>query len=466
MDIFTVDIAAEAAEAKKAKEAALQARLAAEQKAKAEAEAQKAEPEELVGPEVPAEAEEPVVTVDIKPKKIRARKKADGRSAVIAGASVVLSAALLFGAATLAMPKQSFSENENRVLAAMPEFSFASLWDGAFRTGFEAWFADHFAGRDTWSALHHLVETAAGRKDSGGVYLGREDHLFLIPTAPEAENVKNLSEAINAFTEAYGELNHYFAVAPNAIWTQRDLLPANTEAPDQQVQLESFTNDLENVNIVDLCAMLSPRRDEYIYYLTDHHWTTLGAKYAFDAIAAKMELGPLVSNYDTHVVSESFEGTLASKSGSHKVKDTIEIRVPKTDIEYYVYYADSGESAGSMYQRSYLDTKDQYAVFFGGNHALLQIRTTADTGRRLLVFKDSYANAVMQLLYPYFDEIIMVDPRYYYDSLKPVMNQYGITDVLYLYNADTFFNDTSLADVLTEAAEPQAEPAPGSESVG
>ena len=458
MEIITVDIAAEAAEAKKAKEAALRARLA-EQKAKAAAEAEAA-PEELTEPE------EPVVTVDIKPKKIRTRNKAEGRSAVIAGASVVLSAALLFGAATLAMPKQTFSENENRVLASMPEFSLSSLWDGSFRTGFEAWFADHFAGRDTWSALHHLVQTAAGRKDSGGVYLGKEDHLFLIPTAPEAENVKNLTEAINAFTQAYGELNHYFAVAPNAIWTQRDLLPANTEAPDQQVQLESFTNDLENVNIVDLCAMLSPRRDEYIYYLTDHHWTTLGAKYAFDAIAAKMDLRNLAEKYDTYVVSEQFEGTLASKSGIHNVRDTIEIRVPKTDIEYYVYYADSGESAGSMYQRSYLDTKDQYAVFFGGNHALVQIRTTADTGRRLLVFKDSYANAVMQFLYPYFDEIIMVDPRYYYDSLKPVMNQYGVTDVLYLYNADTFFNDTSLADVLTEAAEAPAEPAPGSESVG
>ncbi len=459
MEIFTVDIAAEAAEAKKAKEAALRARLA-EQKAKTAAEAEEAAPEALTEPE------EPVVTVDIKPKKTRARQKTAGRSAVIAGASVVLSAALLFGGATLAMPKRTFSENENRVLAAMPEFSFSALWDGSFRTGFEAWFADHFAGRDTWSALHHTVQTAAGRKDSGGVYLGKEDHLFLIPTAPDAENVKNLTEAINAFTQAYGELNHYFAVAPNAIWTQRDLLPANTEAPDQQVQLESFTNDLENVNIVDLCAMLFPRRDEYIYYLTDHHWTTLGAKYAFDAIAAKMDLRNLAEKYDTYVVSEQFEGTLASKSGIHNVRDTIEIRVPKTDIEYYVYYADSGESAGSMYQRSYLDTKDQYAVFFGGNHALVQIRTTADTGRKLLVFKDSYANAVMQFLYPYFDEIIMVDPRYYYDSLKPVMNQYGVTDVLYLYNADTFFNDTSLADVLTEAAEAPAEPAPGSESVG
>ena len=61
--------------------------------------------------------------------------------------------------------------------------------------------------------------------------------------------------------------------------------------------------------------------------------------------------------------------------------------------------------------------------------------------------------------------VVMVDPRYYYDSLIPVMNQYGITDVLYLYNADTFFNDTSLSDVLIEAAEMPAA-APGSAQDG
>ena len=74
--------------------------------------------------------------------------------------------------------------------------------------------------------------------------------------------------------------------------------------------------------------------------------------------------------------------------------------------------------------------------------------TTADTGRSLLVFKDSYANCFIQFLYPYFDHITMIDPRYYYDNVENVLKSEAVTDVLYLYNADTFLGDTSLADTL------------------
>ena len=438
MDIITVDIAAA--------EAAQKEKAARETK---EAEAQN----------------EPVVTVDLRPAKVR--RKAAPRAAVM-GASVVLCTALVFGALSLTLPKKEFSETENRVLAGPPQFSISAFLKGDFQSGFETWFADHFAGRDLWSALYHLVQSAAGSREAGGVYLGKEDRLFLIPTEPHQDNVTALADAINGFTEAYGDINHWFAVAPNAVWTQREYLPPYAEAPDQEAQLAAFAKRLNNVKTVDLCKALSAHSDEYIYYRTDHHWTSLGAKYAFEAIAAKMGLNPTVKKYETHTLSKTFEGTLSSKSGSHKAKDTIEIYLPKTEIGYYVHYADGGDAESSMYRRSFLDTKDQYAVFFGGNHALVQIRTTADTGRRLLVFKDSYANAAMQFLYPYFDEIVMVDPRYYYDSLKPVMNQYGITDVLWLYNADTFFNDTSLSDVLLEAAEtPAAAPGSGTdETVG
>ncbi len=442
MDIITVDIAA--AEAAQKEKEALRTAQAAEQN-------------------IPEEAQdEPVVTVDLRPAKVR--RKAAPRAAVM-GASVVLCTALVFGALSLALPKKEFSETENRVLAGPPQFSISAFLKGDFQSGFETWFADHFAGRDLWSALHHFVQSAAGSREAGGVYLGKEDRLFLIPTEPQEENLNALAGAINAFTEAYGDVNHYFAVAPNAVWTQRDYLPPYAESPDQEAQLSAFAKRLKNVKTADLCRALSAHSDEYIYYRTDHHWTSLGAKYAFEAIAAKMGLNPTVKKYETHTLSETFEGTLSSKSGSHKTKDTIEIYLPETEIGYYVHYADGGDAESSMYRRAFLDTKDQYAVFFGGNHAMVQIRTTADTGRKLLVFKDSYANAAMQFLYPYFDEIVMVDPRYYYDSLIPVMNQYGITDVLYLYNADTFFNDTSLADVLLEAAE-TPEPAPGSGTEG
>ena len=78
----------------------------------------------------------------------------------------------------------------------------------------------------------------------------------------------------------------------------------------------------------------------------------------------------------------------------------------------------------------------------------MDITTTADTGRCLLVFKDSYANCMMQFLYPYYEHITMIDPRYYYDNVEKVISSESITDVLFLYNLDTFLSDSSLADTL------------------
>ena len=149
------------------------------------------------------------------------------------------------------------------------------------------------------------------------------------------------------------------------------------------------------------------------------------------------------------MVSTTFEGTLSSKSGSHTALDTVEIYVPQTNISYYVTYnEDSATDICSLYNRDALNQKDHYTVFFGGNYSRVDITTTADTGRSLLVFKDSYANCFIQFLYPYFDHITMIDPRYYYDTVENVLRSEAVTDVLFLYNLDTFLGDTSLADVL------------------
>ena len=97
-----------------------------------------------------------------------------------------------------------------------------------------------------------------------------------------------------------------------------------------------------------------------------------------------------------------------------------------------------------------LKEKDKYQVFFGGNHAQVDITTTNDTTKRLLIFKDSYANCFVPFLIPYYNEIIMVDPRYYYDNVETLISGKHITDVLFLYNMDTFLTDTSIAGVLAE----------------
>ena len=159
-----------------------------------------------------------------------------------------------------------------------------------------------------------------------------------------------------------------------------------------------------------------------------------------------------VIEYDVYPVSTTFSGTLASKSGYHKAEDTIEIYVAKdVNTDCVVNYIDEQRKTASIYDSTALDQKDHYEVFFGGNFSRVDISTPNEQNKNLLLLKDSYANCFVQFLLPYYRNIIMVDPRYYYDDLDLLIESNGITDILFLYNVNTFMTDTSLAAALEAA---------------
>ncbi|EEG47209.1 DHHW family protein, partial [Blautia hydrogenotrophica] len=177
--------------------------------------------------------------------------------------------------------------------------------------------------------------------------------------------------------------------------------------------------------------------------------TSLGAKYVFEDMIEDLNIAP-TENYEVYTVTTSFSGTLASKSGYHGQKDTIEVYEPQgVDNDYVVFYADDQKKTTSIYNADSLKEKDQYTVFFGGNHTRIDIDSPNPDNRCLLMFKDSYANSFVQFLTPYYRKIIVIDPRYYYDNVEQIIASEKVTDVLFLYNLNTFLTDTSLADVLT-----------------
>lgn len=343
---------------------------------------------------------------------------------------------------------KDFSENENRNLAQFPKLSVSSVLDGSFLQGLGDYVADQFPGRNFWISVDLKMKQLLGQKEAGGVYLC-DDYLIQVPSQPNWEQVERNLAAVDAFSEKYPELNMVMTVVPNSVVINERLLPENAPARDQLADLDRIDELLEVVPFRDVTGALRDHDDEYLYYKTDHHWTSLAAKYAFYALAEDLNIRPVEEDqYTVMLVSNTFEGTLSSKSGSHVSRDSVEIYEPRTGIEYFVTYADTGEKISSLYKREALTTKDHYTVFFGGNYSRVDVTTTADTERALLIFKDSYANCMVQFLYPYFDHITIIDPRYYYDNIDLVIKSEGITDVLFLYNADTFLGDTSLADVL------------------
>lgn len=341
---------------------------------------------------------------------------------------------------------REYSPAENRKLAQLPKFSLSALTDGSYFTAWEDYLADQFVVRDTWITLNLQASRLLGAEEAGGVYLCADDYLMEPPAAPDGEALKRNLDAINAFAARHENLQLCMSVVPNAACVMAEKLPANAPVRDQRQDIQDIAARVQGVSFLNVTDALTQHADEAIYYRTDHHWTSLGAYYAFSDMAAGLGIEQPSEEYDVFPVTDSFEGTLASKSGCHAVTDVIELYVPKTDIEYYVTV--DGERTATMYDREKLEEKDQYAVFLGGNDARVDITTTAETGRTLLIFKDSYANCFLQFLLPYYDRIILLDARYYYGDADSVISREGVTDVLFLYNANTFLTDRVLADVL------------------
>ena len=359
---------------------------------------------------------------------------------------------VIFAVCRLSSPDRELSESENRLLAQRPAVTAVSLEDGSFFDALEDWYADQFPGRDGWISLNLTGLRLLGRHESGDVFLGSGGYLLARPETADEELLQEKTDAVRRFAEAFPDINTTVAVVPSAAVILADRMPNNAPTEDQLGTLAELRAALgSSVACPDLAAALASYAGDYIYYKTDHHWTSLGAYRAYEALAEPLGLTDLCS-FRPMTVTDTFEGTLASRSGSHREKDVIDIYVPETDILYYVNYTDTGEKSRSLYQSACLEEKDQYTVFFGGNHPLVEIVTTNNNDRCLLVLKDSYANCFIQFLTPYFEKILMVDPRYYYDDPALLLSSEKVTDVLILYSADTFLTDTSLTDVLNAAA--------------
>ena len=350
------------------------------------------------------------------------------------------------------MPDKEYSESENRMLAQAPEFSLTNLASGKFMTDMEDYVQ--------WINLKVLEDMALGKRESNGVYIGKQGYLMQVPENNiDDDSVNDNLNAIREFAQRHEDVNTVMSLVPNAAYILEQLTPANAPVRDQSQDIALAEETVGDVlTFVDLTETMSSHRDEAIYYKTDHHWTSLGARYAFDTIYSALGISEPAQDYTVYPVSHTFSGTLASKSGYDRSRDTIDIYVPQdVSTEYVVNYVEEGEKTASMYESSALEQKDQYEVFFGGNHSRIDITTPVEENKNLLIFKDSYANCFIPFFQPYFRSIIVIDPRYYYDDVDRLVTDNSITDILFLYNVDTFMTDTSLADSLEPMPESQTD---------
>lgn len=380
------------------------------------------------------------------------RKKSKRRIERLIGGIFIL---CLFGVmlVNLIIPDREMSEEENRMLASKPKLTFSALANGDFMEQYEEYLSDQFAGRNLWHRLKVALDRFGGSRMENGIYIGKDGQLLQDIQVSDQEHLSENLDAIKDFTETYQDIPVTMILVPDAACVLSDRLPWLASVEDQNQMISMAQQSLgDSVTWVDAASALNKHKREKIYYLTDHHWTSLGAFYTFQEAAPALGIEEDVSDkFLSYTVSDSFNGVLASESGACLgTEEKIDIYVPREgDDDVIVNYVNESRRTTSLYDSSKLETKDQYGVFLGGNTSLIDIRTVSTSQKRLLVVKDSFANSFIPFLAPYYREIVVVDPRYYSGTIEDIMDAYRITDALFLYSGNSFFTDNSISGVFT-----------------
>ncbi len=340
---------------------------------------------------------------------------------------------------------KTFSPLENRNLAQMPKITQETFLSGAFGEDFEKYIADQFPGRDTFIAMKAQTERVLQKKDNNGVYIGADDHFLQMFDTPDMEMAAKNVNYINTFAENF---NLHFMLVPTATKIHEDKLPPFATPYDEKVFADYFQEGFsDDVKWVDAYHTLQAHADESIYYKTDHHWTTLGAYYGYTAFCESYGIEPLaLADFERIPSGGPFYGSLFSKGNfTFATPDTLEIFEHKNPVTVTLDYPMSEKTSESLYDLSFLEEKDKYSVFLGGNDPLVTIETSVQNGKKLVVIKDSYANAMLPFLVHHFETIHVLDLRFVNMSIADYMREHDMTDVLMLYNIQNFEAVTKLS---------------------
>lgn len=356
-------------------------------------------------------------------------------------------------------PVRARSESENRNLAQKPEFSLKALFakeeEKKYTVLYEKYLSDQFVGRDAWIGIKTRTERLLGKTDINGVYFAEDGYLVTKTESAktdhvqEEKNIARLVEFVKKYRDSLGEGRVYAMIVPTAAFTLADKLPPFTSEYDQAALLDRLGQELPQGSFIDAREELLAHKNEYIHYRTDHHQTALGAYYDYRAWAAAT--GHTVrelADYEMRIGSEEFYGTLYSKINLPMPADTVTIY--DDGKPYRVEYDMSGKKQNGLFVEERLSGKDKYMVYLDGNHAMADIVQMRQGGgnngekRTLLVIKDSYAHTFVPFLAQDYDRVIMVDFRYSKMPVSMMVEQFGVTDLLVMYNATNFISDENL----------------------
>lgn len=436
-------------------------------------------------------------------------------------ASVAVSVIIIFvlGILAWALPQPTYSEYEKRDLNQMPKFSMESLFKGEYTLGIELAYADTFTFREGFVKLQSALEDMRGiHIDGAAIYNPVPGNTDETPSSSESssENISTPSNetssdeqnssdtpvnsepeivddgeqgetvagifvykgiafelfggsksaaeyyasVINKYGDAFGNgVNVYSMVIPKHAefypFPNRYKNISNSEKESIDYIYSMLDSD---VKTVDAYSVLEAHKDEYLYFSTDHHWTGLGAYYAYTAFMQSAGLDYYdYDSYTKHTI-DGFLGTLYSGTNMAKAlennPDHVEwCEFPVENKTYQYNKGDLENYFASMVMHGYAKGTYSYGVFLGGDYPLTVIKTNVKNGRKLVIVKESYGNAFATFAASGFEETYVVDERYYDGNLVELVKDRGITDVVVINNcaaANTNFHISNIESLLTQ----------------
>lgn len=384
--------------------------------------------------------------------------------------SVFLIMLMLF-AAFIVLPADTESVlKENREIATMPETSLNNIIFGSFCTDFETYLSDNVGFRGKLIDVSNEISNLKGIKSYGSISNANAD----LGTGDTAES-KGLLTTDDAIMEIFKEkpesrqnyismINHYAQKLPENVNLYSMVIPTRIEftgrkyaglSDSQKDTIDAIYKGTDKrVATVDVYSALEKHKDEYIYFRTDHHWTTLGAYYAYRQFAETADVKAVnISDFKENKAT-GFLGYLYNQAQATNVKDkpdTIYYYTKGENLSFKAKAWEDGkivEYSGKLFVKPMPGQETKYSIFLGSDHPLLDMPALGNNGRTILVVKDSYANAFIPWLTHSFERVVAVDPRSFGGDISEVIEEYGVTDVLLMnYTFTTTFDDIIAAEM-------------------
>ncbi len=351
-----------------------------------------------------------------------------------------------------ALPKKEYSSSEKRYLADFPTLTVDTFFSGDFGEDFETYLSDHTAFRNFWVGFNSYYNLALGNPLSNGIY--RCDDGYLINDPPETDRLATNIDVIAEFAQS-SKLDTTMILAPSTGYVVNDVLPNKhiIYHDDELFNKTAQTLSNSNISFVDIREDFKSayQNGTQVYYKTDHHWTADGAYLAYCALAD--ELGFTPNSKESYNITShlDFYGTTYSSSGFWFTKpDNIEVWKSNNlkDGDITVSITDNGETKthDSLFFLENLSDDDKYPVYLDGNHPYTLIKNNAiKNGEKLLVIKDSFAHSLVPFLAEHYSEIVMIDMRYYKQSVSELIDSSDFDKLLFIYNVDNLGSDTDIA---------------------